>query len=64
MFNINGQEYLTTAEAAEQIGYSVQAFHNRRSREGDRFLRGHELIPGRLFYRQPEVLLAASERVR
>lgn len=62
MFNIDGQAYLTTTEAAEQIGYSVQTFHNKRSRLGDRFIQGHELIPGRLFYREPDVQQVARER--
>jgi hypothetical protein len=62
MFNVNGQTYLTTAEAADYIGYALQTFHNRRSREGDRFIRSHELVAGHLFYRETDVQRVAMER--
>jgi hypothetical protein len=62
MLNINGQAYLTTAEAADRIGYSVQTFHNLRTRDGDKFVRGHEFFPGRLFYREADVDEVARKR--
>lgn len=62
MLNINGQAYLTTAEAADRIGYSLQTFHNLRTRDGDRFIRGHEIVAGRLFYRESDVDKVALKR--
>lgn len=64
MLNIDGQTYLTTTEAASQVGYAVQTFHNMRSRLGDKFVRGHELMPGRLFYLEADVKRLAVERGR
>jgi hypothetical protein len=47
--------YLSGKEAAAELGMAYGTFCNKRTTEGDRFLLGHELVTGRIFFRVEEV---------
>lgn len=54
--------YLTSKEAAAQLGIAYGTFTNRRTAHGDGFLRGRsDLIAGRVLFRLEDVLHVARE---
>jgi hypothetical protein len=53
--------YVQAHEAAPLFGWSVGHFSNKRSQLGDSWLQGHELIPGRIFFKLSDVERLARE---
>lgn len=55
-------DYLNGRESARDLDMAYGTFKNQRTEHGDRFLKGHELVPGRLFFRVEDVRRLAAER--
>lgn len=60
----NTDTFLTGKEAAKELGITYQTFANRRCEFRDKFIPGHALLPGRVFFRVEDVQRIALERAK
>lgn len=55
-------DFLDGRESAVVLAIQYGTFRNNRTERGDGFLVGHELVPGRVFFRAEDVRRLAAER--